>query len=246
MVHLDYTAAGVPIRDDLREAQQFVWDHIHSAGTWWTGAQRVAMAAEVRRAVTCDLCRLRKAALSPNAVSGAHDTLGTLPANVVDLIHRVRTDPGRLSRAWFDGVIASGLSAQQYVEVIAVVTLVSGLDFFARALGIAPFPLRPPSPGEPSRHVPTRAKGGTAWVPIISPQDASGPEAGLYGDVPIVPHIMQALSFVPDEARALQRSSEAHYVPLAALGDPTVGRTLDRTQIELIASRVSALNECFY
>jgi hypothetical protein len=81
---------------------------------------------------------------------------------------------------------------------------------------------------------------------MIAPQDAAGAEAELYGDIPIVPHIMQALSVVPDEARALRRSSEAHYVPMIALGDPMVGRSLDRMQIELVAARVSALNECFY
>jgi hypothetical protein len=81
---------------------------------------------------------------------------------------------------------------------------------------------------------------------MIAPQDAAGPDAELYGDIPIVPHIMQALSVVPDEARALRRSSEAHYVPMVHLGNPTVGRNLERMQIELVAARVSALNECFY
>jgi hypothetical protein len=243
---LDYTAARVPIRDDLRAAQQFVWEHIGSPGTWWTGEQRVAIAAEARHAAHCDLCGRRKAALSPHAFAGVHDTRAALPPNVVDVIHRVRTDPGRLSRKWFDGVIAGGLGVPQYVEVVAVVALLSGLDFFARALGLAPFPLPQPVPGEPSRHLPSAAKPGTAWVPMIAPQDAAGAEAELYGDIPIVPHIMQALSVVPDEARALRRSSEAHYVPLVHLGNPTVGRCLDRMQIELVAARVSALNECFY
>ena len=243
---LDYAAAGVPIRDDLRAAQQFVWEHIGSPGTWWTGEQRVATAAEARQAAHCNLCGRRKAALSPQAVTGVHDTRGALPANLVDVIHRVRTDPGRLSRKWFDGVIASGLSVPQYVEAIGVVALLSGLDFFARALDIAPFPLPQPLPGEPSRYLPSSAKPGTGWVPMIAPQDAAGPEAELYGDIPIVPHIMQALSVVPDEARALRRSSEAHYVPMVHLGNPTVGRSLDRMQIELVAARVSALNECFY
>ncbi len=246
MGQLDYSGAGVPIRDDLRAAQQFVWKHIRSPGTWWTGEQRLAIAAEARQAAQCDLCRRRKAELSPQAVAGVHDTCGALPVNVVDVVHRARTDPGRLSRKWFDGVISSGLSVPQYVEVIAVVALVSGLDFFTRALGIAPFALPQPLPGEPSRYLPRSAKAGTAWVPMIAPQDAAGLEADLYGDIPIVPHIMQALSVVPAEARALRRSSDAHYVPIVALGDPTVGRSLDRMQIELVAARVSALNECFY
>ena len=234
------------MRDDLKETQAFLWAHVRAPGTWWTGPERIAIAAETRRALSCALCRQRKTALSPGAITGTHDTFGALSAAVVEVIHRVRTDPGRLSRAWFDGVIASGLSVPRYVEVVAVVAMVAGLDFFARALGIAPDALPAPLPGEPSRYLPGAAKSGTAWVPMIAPEEASGADAGLYGDLPLVPHIMQALSVVPAEARALRRSSEAFYVPLIHLSNPSFGRALDRTQIELVAARVSALNECFY
>src|SRR5262249_10653792 len=138
---LDYSAAGVPIRDDLKAAQRHFWERLQASGTWWTGAERVAIAAESRRAAGCRLCRERKAALSPGAVAGQHDTNGLLAPSVVDVIHRVRTDAGRLSRAWFDGVVAGGLPATHYVELVAVVTMMAGVDFFARALGIPPFPL---------------------------------------------------------------------------------------------------------
>ncbi len=44
----------------------------------------------------------------------------------------------------------------------------------------------------------------------------------------------------------LQHESRSHYVAMADLMNPEVGRDLDRMQIELVAARVSALNECFY
>jgi hypothetical protein len=44
----------------------------------------------------------------------------------------------------------------------------------------------------------------------------------------------------------LRRSSDAHYVPAEQIPDPSVRRVLDRMQMELVASRVSALNQCFY
>ena len=246
MIDLEYAAAGIPIRADLPDAHRFLWEHFGSPGTWWTGTQRVAIAAESRHAAACTLCRERKAALSATAVSGNHDSLGELPENVVEAIHRMRTDPARLSRAWFDRVIARGLAETHYVELVGVVALLAGVDYFARALGIAPFPLPAPVAGEPSRHRPASAKLGTAWVPMIAPEDADGPEADLYGGMPFVPNIMRALTLVPDEARALQRSSNAHYVHVAHIGDPTARRALDRMQMELVAARVSALNECFY
>jgi alkylhydroperoxidase family enzyme len=246
MEDLDYSASGIRIREDLQEAHRFIWEHLRSPGTWWTGGERVALAAESRNAVGCALCRERKASLSPNAVRGHHDALGQLPDNAVEAVHRIRTDPARLSRKWFEELIASGLSEEAYVELVGVVALLAGVDYFARAIGVARFPLPEPLAGEPSRRRPASAKPETAWVPMIAPEDANGPEVDLYGDVAVIPNIMRALSLVPEEARALQRSSNAHYVSVAQIVDPTVRKSLDRMQMELVASRVSALNECFY
>ena len=101
----------------------------------------------------------------------------------------------------------------------------------------------------PARHVAqveTPCRAVCPSQPSDDPADADGPEADLYPEVALVPNIMQALSLVPDEARALQRSSDAHYVEMQDLADPSARRDLDRLQIELVAARVSALNECFY
>src|SRR5215813_8542145 len=94
------------VREDIRAAQRGLWDHIAGPGTWWTGAQRVAIAREARQADTCRHCAARKAALSPVAVRGEHQHCGLLPLDLIDVIHRVRTDPARLSRSLFDAAIA--------------------------------------------------------------------------------------------------------------------------------------------
>ena len=246
MAQVDYSAAGTPVRDDLTEIHADLLEHLRSPGTWWTGAERVAIATESRHAPGCALCRKRRDALSPSAVTGEHDSLGALPDPVVDVIHRVRTDPGRLSKSWFDGVMAAGVSEAAYVEVIGVITLLAGIDYTARALGAPPPALPEPLSGEPSRQQPATAKPGVAWVPMIDPAEAEGAEADLYPDLEFVPNIMRALSLVPDEARMLQRSSDAHYVAMQDLANPGARRDLDRLQIELVAARVSALIECFY
>ncbi|RMD86226.1 MAG: hypothetical protein D6815_00290 [Candidatus Dadabacteria bacterium] len=246
MTELDYSASGVEVPGDIVDAHRALWSHIGSPGTWWTGTERVALAAEARAADSCRLCGERKGALSPNAVQGKHDGPGTLPEAVVDTVHRIRTDPGRLSRDWFERLTGSGLDQAPYVELVGVVSLLTGVDYFARSLGVDLLDLPKPRDGEPSRRLPESAKPGEAWVPMIAPEDASGPEADLYGEMTIVPNIMRALSLVPDEARALQRSSNAHYLPAEQIPNPTVRKTLDRLQIELVAARVSALNECFY
>ena len=246
MHEFDYSSSGIEVAGDIIEAHRALWKHIASPGTWWNGAERVAVAAEARAADTCALCGERKQAVSPNAVSGKHDGPGELADEVVDTIHRLRSDPGRLSRDWFERLCDGGLSETRYVELVSIVALLTGVDYFARSLGLDPFDLPEPREGEPSRRRPQSAREGEAWVPMIAAEDATGPEADLYGTAAVVPNIMRALSLVPAEVRALQRLSNAHYLPPMQIADPTASKTLDRVQIELVAARVSALNECFY
>jgi hypothetical protein len=242
----EYTAANIQVRADLRRAHGFLLTHVTSPGTWWTGFERRAIAVESRLATACSICRQRTDALSPTAVRGRHLCAGDLAEDVVDVIHRIRTDPARLSRQWFEGVVPAILPDTHYVELVGVVTMMAGMDNFARALGIQPFDLPAPTPGEPSRRRPPSAKGGTAWVPMIDPDEASDLEADMYPREGFVPNIVRALSLVPDQVRALRLSSDAHYITVAQIPDPTARRSIDRMQMELVAGRVSALNQCFY
>lgn len=234
-----------PIRADLLAAQDRFLEHVRSPGTWWSGAERSAIAAASRAADDCALCRERKAALSPNTVSGSHEGPSDLSPEVVDVIHRVRSDPGRLSKAWFEDVMQR-LDEGRYVELIAISTMTAGQDYVARALGAPPLALRSPLVGEPSRYRPPSANRDVAWVAMIPAAEAIGPEADLY-DEGMVPNIERALSLVPDEVRALRAIAEPHYMSFAEIADPTTRLPhLDRLQMELVAARVSALNECFY
>jgi hypothetical protein len=63
-----------------------------------------------------------------------------------------------------------------------------------------------------------------------------------------VPNVVRAMSLVPDAVRQLRELSAAQYLPLQQVTDVRAepGRALSRAQIELVAGRVSALNECFY
>jgi hypothetical protein len=125
--------------------------------------------------------------------------------------------------------------------------MTAGVDFFALALGVPPTPLPPARPGAPARYRPPSAKANGAWVPTIAGSDATGNEADLYAGMAIVPNIASALSLVPDEVRRLRPLSEAHYMGIEHVPDPTfVAGSLDRMQMELLAARVSALNQCFY
>src|SRR5918911_2529156 len=124
MSALSFASAELRIRSDLIDAHEQAWAAIARPGTWLTGERRVAVAAEVRRALECQLCARIKAALSPNAVQGAHDTLGRLQGAEVELVHRVASDPGRRSESWAHSVLARGVGDGEYIEIVGVVAMV--------------------------------------------------------------------------------------------------------------------------
>src|SRR5260221_462602 len=167
MSAVSFAGADLPIRDDLLEAHERAWAAIARPGTWLTGKQRGAAAAEIRHAAGCALCARIKAALSPNAVPGTHDSMGELPPAEVELVHRVVNDPGRLSESWLQSVLARGLSDGEYVEIVGLIAMVMVLDTCHRALGLAERALPAPVAGEPSRYRPAGAKKMAAWLPFV-------------------------------------------------------------------------------
>jgi hypothetical protein len=242
-----YRSAPIAIREDLAAAHERAWARLGRPGTWWDGAERVAIAAEARHAPSCALCRRRKEALSPAAVSGMHDSLGTLPEKVVEVVHRLRTDPGRLGERWFHGVLSRGLSEEQYVEIVGIVANVVAIDTFARGLGLDPLPLPPLEPGLPSRRRPAGARKGGAWVAWLEPAALGAAEAGLYPAGRPAANIMKAMSLVPDEVRSFFDLVAHQYLPGPAMRDfSREYRAISHAQIELLAARASALNQCLY
>ena len=106
----DFGAATIPVRDDIPQAFRESWQHIGSPGSGWDGTHRVAIARECRAAWDCASCAERKAALSPSMVAGQHSESESLPAAAVDAVHRITTDPGRLTETWFKQGLADGLT----------------------------------------------------------------------------------------------------------------------------------------
>jgi hypothetical protein len=234
------------VRADIIASQTRAWQSLAAPGTWWTGAERVAIAREVRAARRCALCTRRRAALSPYGVAGAHDVATDLPTAIADAIHRVTTDPGRLTRRYADDVFAAGHSDAQLVELVGVVCTVMLVDGFARAIGVEPVSLPEPIAGAPSRVRPPEAVDEGYFVPTIP--FAVGQELGLYEPAPFIPNVGRGLSLVPDEVRTARDLMLAHYMKyeqVATDWEPR-DRPITRSQMELVASRTSAKNNCFY
>jgi hypothetical protein len=243
---LSYQLAEFPVRPAFAEAHSRFWKRLAAPGAWWTGAERVAIAAEARHAWQCALCHARLAALTPAAVDGEHDHLNALPEAAVDVIHRVMTDPGRLSRKWFDRILEAGLSQEQYVELIGTLVALISIDRFCLGIGVPLHGLPQPLAGEPSHYRPEGLITGDAWVPMLRPDHDTGPERDLF-DIRPTGNVIRAMSLVPDEVRTLNDLGAVHYLRNSQVRDPSASAgTLSRVQMELIAGRVAASRRCFY
>ncbi len=246
-MRFDYSASGYAIRDDIPDAHRAVWRKIGEPGCWWRGSDRVAFVEESRNARRCEACAKRKAALSPHVDCGPHNATTNLPEVVVDVVHRITTDPARLSRGWLDRVNTNGVTDEQYVELLGVVVAAISVDAFHRALGLPLAPLPAVVAGAPSGYRPPGAADSGAWVHTVQPEAAGEAEADLYPGGR-TGNVISAMSLVPDSVRLLLRLSDAHYLPMQSIMTPNdnAGRAISRSQIELLAGRVSALSDCFY
>ena len=252
-----FESALVPVRKDIIETHDYCLQKLAEPGTWWTGADRVAIAGEARKAHGCRLCKERLTALSPVGVKGEHDSEGALPESIVGVIHRIVTDPSRLSKSWYEQVLADGLADTHYVELLAVVTQTVLIDTFCRGISSELHELPAPLDGEPNRRRPSQAQiGEDAWVPLILNGKIDEPDADLYKGEEETPNVLRSLSLVPDSLRTnlhtlvpphYMDAFKVHYMLYPGLPDANPkNRAISRGQMEFLASRVSALNQCFY
>jgi hypothetical protein len=249
MTAFSFDNSPYPIRDDMVAAFRHFWDRLANAGTWWTGEERVAIAAEVRQALACPYCAERKAALSPYNFPGEHAPVENSPldAAAVDAVHRIITDQTRITGTWVRENVAGTLPEGKYVELVGVVVCTFSVDEFCRALGLPLEPLPAPIAGEPTGYVPQGLESETAFVSLID-LEQSGPNEQDLWPQGRTGNVVRALSQVPNAVREWSGLSDAMYLPLHKVVDPSseTERILNRLQIEIVAGRVSSHNECFY
>ena len=239
-----------PVRQELAETQEQGWRRIAQPGTWLTAEERVAIAAETRHALTCPLCAARKSALAPMTVSGDHASLGRLASADIEAIHRIRTDSGRLGEAWFRRVSAEGDA--RYIELVSVVVATVAIDTFHHAAGLPPRPLPAPAPGQPSRQRPTGATPGPGWTASLRPDDVTSAEPDLFREHPGPrerrgANIHLAFSLVPHSMIHWWDLFEPMYMSGPQMRDfDREFRAISHAQLEMLAARVAALNQCEY
>ncbi len=215
----------------IDEAQRQARAALAQPGDWLTGPERLDVWREVRNAQTHPLDVARKEALSPYAIEGQHGPTQHLSAAAVEVVHRVASDPGRLTREWAERHIES-LSAAVYTELVGITAIAMVIDRFDEAMGHAPYELGQAHPGDPSRVVPDDVGDVGAWVPqTVGPTKAN---------------VSRTLSGVPVTNRAWRALVDSHYSRGPEFMSLHWDRALSRPQVELVAARVTALSECFY
>ena len=144
-----------PIRPEVVDALDRALPRIAATGTWWTGAERVAIASVAREA--------RRHGARPDT---------DLPAAAVQVAEVVGRRPQDPTEAWVTEMVEA-LGEESYVEAVGVASRVVAVDTFRRLLGLEPEPLPEPVPGEPDRVRPDDLRKGRTWVSM--PQFAPPP-----------------------------------------------------------------------
>ncbi|GMQ94431.1 MAG: hypothetical protein BMS9Abin12_1921 [Acidimicrobiia bacterium] len=165
-----------------------------------------------------------RAARSDNTIE-----TGLLPEFVETLATTLYSDPAAV-----DGPIvraaADSAGDPAAVETIGLVAMLSAVDGTHRALGIELEPLPEPQPGEPTGRIASGLKRRRTHIPM--PQ----------GAIPV------ALDLLPEVGTAYRASFGPQYITGPEMAFPDFERSpgLNRAQIELVSSRTSLINECFY
>lgn len=236
-----YADSRYPVRADLDAVHEAQLDQLADPGTWGTAAQRLAIAGEARQA-----CYDAGTQEEPENTGPRSDV--ELPKPARDMVRKLAVAPKDYLEDSYEEARSGGLSDEEYVEMVGIVARVTDMDVFARGIGVPLRPLPAARGGQPSRVRPKVAKKEMAWVPTVPNLPEGGEEAAEIYEGQYRPYILRSLSLVPDEMQRHIDLEEIQYLPMKniLIKDFEHHEGFTRAQTELIAGRVSALNECFY
>jgi hypothetical protein len=212
-----------------RAAFEAAWEWLAQPGGAWTAQEKLATVEVMRNAEARPLWDRRPTTIGHlSSVAAATETLSPL---VVDTVERVSVEAGTITREWATAVI-DALGDSAFAELVAVCATVDSIDRACWLLGRSIEPLPEPIPGEPTGERPEATVDIGAYLPAAE---------GFRGA-----NVAKSLSLAP--TANLMRLG----VVRALYSGTRFGQlrwedgALSRPQVELIAARTSALNECFY
>ena len=245
LIESSHEATDLHIRSDLTAAHAQVWEKLAAPGTWWSGSERLAVAEVVRSALSDT---------DPVPPWDSASKSGRLPNDSVinselqDAVYRLALHAGTLTEQWYQKMRdATGVTPQQWVEIIEVTIIVTSVLRFAQLAGVDQPEFPEPLEGHPTRQTQPSKPANHHWVPVVHLEDSTPELAPFYDGLPALAPVIRALSSVPSAMHTLFTLGDAQYIPMREMVDLNWTRgTLSRRQIELVAGRLSAHRECFY
>jgi hypothetical protein len=220
------------VRRDLLDAQAAAWSSLGRAGSQWSAEQRLELATAALEAIVDP--EPPPPWVRPSSVTG-RVRAERVPADAHDVVHRVARHAGSLTRSWYDAQAVT-LGPLAYVELVSIACIVAAVESFRRSAGLEPWVLPAVEPGDATGHVAGDLvmSPRTSWVPVAAPADVRAA-------------VVQAFSALPESDRTVWALADAQYIPDREMVDPRWTRgTLTRPQMELVATRVADVRECFY
>jgi hypothetical protein len=153
---------SLAIHAEINSAINNDWKRMARPGSFFTGAQRVAMATEARR-----------------DRDGDPTGTGQLSPTVARVVRQVSVRPMDITHQWVDQAFSEGLTPLQYVEIIGLVSRLSAIDLFDFGIGSDQRPLPDPVAGEPTGAFDPAAQPNGAVVPTTGPSGASVALTGI-------------------------------------------------------------------
>ena len=245
LIESSHEATDLHIRSDLTAAHAHVWEKLATPGTWWNGSERLAVAEVVRSALSdADPVPPWDSA----SKSGRLPNDSVISSELQDAVYRLALHAGTLTEQWYQKMRdATGVTPQQWVEIIEVTVIVTSVLRFAQLAGVDQPEFPEPLEGNPTRQTQPSKPANHHWVPVVHLEDSTPELAPFYDGLPALAPVIRALSSVPSAMDTLFTLGDAQYIPMREMVDLNWTRgTLSRRQIELVAGRLSAHRECFY
>mgnify|MGYP001813760734 CR=1 FL=1 len=207
----------------VAEAMQSAHRDLCESGTWWDAEQVAAIA---RRAAAVVAQRSR-----PPWMRVLDANVAPLGPEVVAAVDMVATNAGSIDRRWAHEQVAR-FGDGAYVELVGITAVGVMLQVYAEIVGDARPRYEPvDEPGHPTGERPAGVGDIGAHVEMLDPFPMA--------------NVARALSLVPSANRTFLALVHAMYSE-PGFSELVWDTPLIRPQVELVAARVAAMNECFY
>ena len=214
------------VADEVIQSFEIVWQNLGKPGGWWTGQQRIEIAEEVRTSNQPSLVE-RVSDLSQYS-HGEGEGISTYVRAVV---RKIAYESSSIDKGTYEEIVKV-LGEDRYAELAAIVSQVVPIFVLSDLLDFPKEELPIAEDGDPTKERPDDLVKTVGFLPTFSPK-------GL-------PHVAVSLSLA--QADNARRMLLVRSMYSGTNFDEMIWghRCLSRQQIELVAARTSAINECFY